>query len=72
MGIGFMNEEKIIENNLLVKETFTNAICYGQTGSGKTTGFILPNIQNRMKLNHGLLIYDFLIANYIFTYIITS
>jgi len=59
MGIGFMNEEKIIENNLLVKETFTNAICYGQTGSGKTTGFILPNIQNRMKLNHGLLIYDF-------------
>lgn len=43
----------------LVEETFTNAICYGQTGSGKTTGFILPNVKNRIKLGHGILLYDF-------------
>ncbi len=56
--IGFMNHN-LKEQLPIVKETFTNAICYGQTGSGKTTGFLLPNIKNRMKLNHGLLIYDF-------------
>ncbi len=56
--VGFF-QEKEIDTSLLVKENFTNAICYGRTGSGKTTGFILPNIQNRLKQDHGLLIYDF-------------
>jgi len=43
----------------LVVDDFKNAICYGQTGSGKTIGFILPNIEERIKLGHSLLVYDF-------------
>ncbi len=58
MRVGFkISDESNIEP--IVKESFTNAICYGQTGSGKTTGYILPNIENRIKLNHGILVYDF-------------
>jgi hypothetical protein len=59
MTIGFINDDKNNKDSVIVNSTFTNAICYGQTGSGKTSGFILPNIENRIKLNHGLLIYDF-------------
>ena len=58
MKMGFLQED-IIKEQPIVPETFTNAICYGQTGSGKTTGFMLPNIENRIKLGHGILIYDF-------------
>ncbi len=57
--IGFGNSKKEESSFLYVEEQFTNAICYGKTGSGKTTGFILPNIKNRIKNNHGVLIYDF-------------
>jgi len=58
MGVGFI-KNTLEQKSPLVEETFTNAICYGQTGSGKTTGFILPNIEHRIKLGHGVLIYDF-------------
>jgi len=58
MNMGFLNTN-IESKQPLVPTNFTNAICYGQTGSGKTTGFMLPNIENRIKLNHGILIYDF-------------
>ena len=57
--MGFVTKEIKNEIAPIVKENFTNAICYGKTGSGKTTGFMLPNIENRMKSNHGMLIYDF-------------
>ena len=56
--IGFLEQTKNI-NQVMVEENFTNAICYGKTGSGKTTGFMLPNIENRIKNDHGILIYDF-------------
>jgi len=59
MRMGFIENNKTQSKTLVVDDTFTNAICYGQTGSGKTTAFILPNIENRIKLNHGILIYDF-------------
>lgn len=59
MTVGFINDKKKNIEAPLIENSFTNAICYGQTGSGKTTGFILPNIENRIKLNHGILIYDF-------------
>jgi len=59
MKMGFINQNEIELKQPIVESNFTNAICYGQTGSGKTTGFILPNIENRIKLNHGILIYDF-------------
>lgn len=60
MSVGFINKNEVKKIEApLVEDRFTNAICFGQTGSGKTTGFILPNIENRIKLNHGILIYDF-------------
>jgi len=43
----------------IIDESFTNALCFGKTGAGKTAGFILPNIEERLKNNHGLLIYDY-------------
>ena len=55
-SIGFGNNEKRESSFLYIEEQFTNAICYGKTGSGKTTGFILPNIEKRIKNNHGVLV----------------
>lgn len=56
--IGF--KKTIVEQvSPLVPINFTNALCYGVTGSGKTSGFILPNIEHRIKANHALLVYDF-------------
>ena len=59
MSLGFARETALENVSLIVPPHFTNAICYGQTGSGKTTGFILPNIKERMAQNHGMLIFDF-------------
>ncbi len=46
-------------SSILVPSTFTHSIAFGQTGSGKTTSFIYPNLQERMKLGHGILLYDY-------------
>jgi len=60
MSMGFsINEEEKVTYNPIVPENFTSSICYGRTGSGKTTGFILPNIENRISLGHGILVYDY-------------
>lgn len=56
--LGFKENVKNVKVPL-VDDSFTNAICYGRTGSGKTTAFILPNIENRIKKGHGILVYDF-------------
>lgn len=45
--------------NAIVPIEFTNALSFGQTGSGKTTGFIIPNIQHRIKNNHNLIVFDY-------------
>ena len=59
MGLGFnLNESKVFKD-LVVNHDFTNAIIFGRTGSGKTSCAILPNIENRIKSNYGLLVYDF-------------
>lgn len=66
--IGFLrtNEKEILENQKLFfakKEIipceFTNSICFGQTGCGKTTSFILPNIKERLNLEHNLIVFDY-------------
>lgn len=57
--MGFEQNNNKVVKIPLVANNFTNAICYGKTGSGKTSGYILPNVENRMKLGHGLLVYDF-------------
>lgn len=59
MTIGFNVNNTKIEKNLLAKQTSTSAIYYGRTGSGKTSCAILPNIEDRIKSDYGLLIYDF-------------
>ncbi len=43
----------------IVPTDFTNAIAYGQTGSGKTSGFILPNLNERIKNGFGVIVFDF-------------
>ena len=43
----------------LVPADFTHCAIVGRTGSGKTTGAILPNIAERIRLGHGVLVYDF-------------
>lgn len=58
MRAGFISKE-ISFKDLIVKQDFTNAIIFGRTGSGKTSCAILPNIEERIKSNHGVLIYDF-------------
>jgi hypothetical protein len=58
MQVGF-TQSSISRRLPLVKKDFKNAMCYGQTGSGKTTGFMLPNIEDRLQAGYGLLIYDF-------------
>jgi len=57
--MGFEKDNNKVVKRPLVADNFTNAICYGKTGSGKTSGFILPNIENRIKMGHGVLVYDF-------------
>lgn len=57
MSVGFQIKQDVKVNANIIPQTFTNALCYGQTGSGKTTGFILPNIDERMKAGGGMLIY---------------
>lgn len=58
MSLGFKASAKTeVKRAEIIPMDFTNALCYGQTGSGKTTGFILPNINERMKAGQGMLIY---------------
>ena len=47
------------KTSIIVPETFTHAIAFGQTGCGKTSSFIYPNLQNRINLGHGILLYDY-------------
>lgn len=58
MKLGLIRDETITEEIPLVDVKFTHSLCIGQTGSGKTTSFIYPNLLERMKLNHGILIFD--------------
>lgn len=59
MSFGFNVNEKKVFKDLVINHDFTNAIIFGRTGSGKTTCAILPNIEDRIKSDYGLLIYDF-------------
>jgi hypothetical protein len=59
--IGFL-QDKSLQNTIqdpIVPQTFRHSISFGETGSGKTTGFIYPNLLNRIGAGHGVLVYDF-------------
>lgn len=45
-------------SNLLVPMEFTHSCAIGQTGCGKTTSYIYPNLEERIKSNHAILLYD--------------
>jgi len=47
------------KSSLIVPATFTHSIAFGETGSGKTSSFIYPNLQKRIALGHGILLYDY-------------
>jgi len=57
MSVGFIKKD-LQEEVPLVPQKFTHALCIGQTGSGKTTSFIYPNLDDRMRAGHGLLVFD--------------
>jgi hypothetical protein len=59
MAMGFNNSNNKSVKEMIFNKDFTNGIIFGRTGSGKTTCAILPNIEDRIKSNYGLLIYDF-------------
>ena len=59
MAIGFNNSNNKSKKEMIFNKEFTNGIVFGRTGSGKTTCAILPNIEDRIKSDYGLLIYDF-------------
>lgn len=60
-NIGFLKTEKMTNDisTTIVPIEFTHSCAIGQTGCGKTTNYIYPNISNRIKLNHGLLVFDY-------------
>ena len=59
MKIGFNTSNTNVKNNIIFPKDFTNGIIFGRTGSGKTSCAILPNIEDRIESDYGLLIYDF-------------
>ncbi|MCT7464606.1 TraM recognition domain-containing protein [Aliarcobacter cryaerophilus] len=59
MEIGFNKKEMLASKNLVIDHDFTNGIIFGRTGSGKTTCAILPNIEDRIKNDFGIIVYDF-------------
>ncbi len=58
MSTGFIAQKKSTKTPI-AKGDFRHAMCLGKTGCGKTTSFILPNIKDRMKKNHGMFILDY-------------
>ena len=59
MKMGFDIKENRNTKRIEVPKDFTNAVFFGRTGSGKTTGAILPVMEDRIKSDYGLLVYDF-------------
>lgn len=58
--IGFLQtEEKNKDSNIVVPIKYTHSCTIGQTGCGKTTTYIYPNIKERIKQNHSLIVFDY-------------
>ena len=61
--MGFIQSKEILtqtkEEMNIIDETFTHSIAFGETGSGKTSSFIYPNLDKRINLGHGILLYDY-------------
>jgi hypothetical protein len=57
MSLGFQRQSNNISN--IVPLTFQHSLCIGATGCGKTTSFILPNINDRIKNGHSMIVFDY-------------
>ncbi len=55
---GFITQSVPVETPL-VPHDFRHAIAIGETGCGKTTGFMLPNLQDRLSKGYGVFAVDF-------------
>ena len=59
-SMGFIKTPQDIKiQTTIVPQTFTHSCAIGQTGCGKTTSYIYPNILNRIKNNHSLIVFDY-------------
>jgi type IV secretory pathway TraG/TraD family ATPase VirD4 len=59
MIMGFIKEQNNTNDKLQIPVDFKHCIILGETGSGKTSSVINPLLLDRMKRNHGILIFDF-------------
>jgi DNA helicase HerA-like ATPase len=67
MKMGFIKDDKnSINKQLEIPADFKHVLILGETGSGKTASVITPLLLDRMKKNHGILIFDFK-GNYHYT-----
>lgn len=59
-NMGFIKtNQETKKQTTVVAETFTHSCAIGQTGCGKTTGYIYPNMLNRIKKHHSLIVFDY-------------
>ena len=63
--LGFLASDATIEetnhteNTLIVPIKFTHSCAIGATGCGKTTSYIYPNLNERIKQQHSILLFDY-------------
>jgi len=62
--LGFLASDAIIEetkteNSLIVPANYTHSCAFGSTGCGKTTSYIYPNLNERTKNQHAILLFDY-------------
>lgn len=61
--LGFIQEnntkKSVEQTSIIVPKNFTHSYVVGQTGCGKTSSFIYPNLDDRIKNGHGILLMDF-------------
>lgn len=60
--MGFLREQNtqktVDQVSLIVPNNFTHSYAVGQTGCGKTSSFIYPNLDDRIKNGHGIILFD--------------
>ena len=66
MSMGFITSGNKENKKLQIPVDFRHALILGETGSGKTASVITPLLIDRIKRNHGIIIFDFK-GNYHYT-----
>lgn len=59
IGLIKIDENKCENKSILVPKQFTHSCAIGQTGCGKTSSYIYENLDDRIKANHSILVYDY-------------